>query len=177
MATIVRYRTDDFSIRPAVSSDVPVILSLIRGLAEYEHLLDDCIATEERLEFWLFQQKKAEVIVGEVGGDPVGFALFFTSFSTFLAKPGLYLEDLFIIPKARGNGYGKRMLQYLSERVVERGYGRLEWACLDWNKPSISFYLSLGAVQMNDWTTYRLTGEALEKLAKADLGYDAVRDA
>ena len=166
MTTLVRYRADNFSIRPAVPADVPLILSLIRGLAEYERLVDECIATEEQLEKWIFQEKKAEVVIGEAGGDPVGFALFFTSFSTFLSKPGIYLEDLFIIPKARGNGYGKQLLRHLARLVVERGYGRLEWACLDWNKPSIAFYLSLGAVRMDEWTTYRLTGEALEHLAR-----------
>ena len=165
MTTLVRYRPDNFSIRAATPADVPLILSLIQGLAEYERLSDDCVATVEELEKWLFVEKKAEVIIGVADGDPVGFALFFTSFSTFLAKPGIYLEDLFVIPKARGNGYGKQILRHLAGLVVERGYGRLEWACLDWNKPSIAFYLSLGAVPMDEWTTYRLTGDALETLA------------
>ncbi len=154
-----------FSIRPAVPADVPAILSLIRGLAEYERLLDACVATEELLEKWLFREGKAEVIMGVEAGRPVGFALFFTSFSTFLGKPGLYLEDLFIVPEARGRGYGKRMLRHLAGLVVGRGYGRLEWACLDWNKPSIDFYLSLDAAPLDEWTTYRLTGEALLRLA------------
>lgn len=156
-----------FSIRPAAPADAPEILSLIRGLAEYEHLLDDCVATEELLEEWLFREKKAEVVMGEADGVPVGFALFFTSFSTFLGKPGIYLEDLFIRPHARGKGFGKKMLGYLAGLVVERGYGRLEWACLDWNEPSIKFYLSLGAKRLDEWTTYRLTGEALTRLAEA----------
>lgn len=165
MTTMIRYRRDNFSIRPAVPADVPVILRLIQGLAEYENLAHECIATEELLAKWIFQEKKAEVIIGVADKDPVAFALFFPSFSTFLGKPGIYLEDLFVVPKARGNGYGKQMLKYLSRLVVQRGYGRLEWACLDWNKPSIGFYLSLGAVPMEEWTTYRLTGEALENLA------------
>ena len=166
MTTIVRYRPDNFSLRPAVPADVPTILSLIRDLAEYERLSDECVATEEALDRWLFREKLAEAVIGVADGDPVGFALFFTSFSTFLAKPGIYLEDLYVVPKARGNGYGKQILRHLAGLVVERGYGRLEWACLDWNKPSIAFYLSLGAVAMDEWTTYRLTGDALAALAK-----------
>ncbi len=154
-----------FAIRPAVPADVPAILSLIRGLAEYERLLDACIATEEQLAKWLFAEKKAEVIMGTLAGKAIGFALFFTSFSTFLAKPGLYLEDLFILPEMRNRGYGKQMLGHLARLVVERGYGRLEWACLDWNEPSIAFYRSLDAVLMDEWTTFRLTGAALERLA------------
>lgn len=169
MSTIVRYRTDNFSIREAVPADAPVIARLIRELAEYERLSDECFVTPELLDKWVFQEKKAEVIMGEAAGDVVAFALFFPSFSTFLAKPGLYLEDLFVVPKARGNGYGRRMLQYLSRQVLRRGYGRLEWACLDWNKPSIGFYLSLGAVPLDEWTTYRLSGEALAALAGAKL--------
>ncbi len=165
MTTLVRYRADNFSIRPATPEDVPVILSLIQALAEYERLSDECVATPEELHKWLFVEGKAEAIIGVADGDPVGFALFFTSFSTFLAKPGIYLEDLFVIPKARGNGFGRRILSHLASLVVERGYGRLEWACLDWNKPSIAFYLSLGAVPMDEWTTYRLTGGALDALA------------
>ena len=166
MTTLIRYRYDNFSIRPAVPGDVPAILSLIRQLAEYERLEDDCVATAEMLDRWIFRENKAEVAMGVADGDVVAFALFFTSFSTFLGKPGIYLEDLFVIPKARGNGYGKRLLQYLSRLVVKRGYGRLEWACLDWNKPSIDFYLSLGAKPLDEWTTYRLTGDALGKLAE-----------
>lgn len=169
MAEYANTWSDNFTIRPAVPADVPVIHGLIRGMAEYEHLLDDFVATEEGLEKWIFQEKAAEVVMGEADGEAVGYALFFTSFSTFLAKPGIYLEDLFIKPAVRNRGYGKRMLQYLSRLVVARDYGRLEWACLDWNKPSIAFYLSLGAVQLGDWSTYRLTGDALEGLAGADL--------
>lgn len=160
----------DFHIVPATPADVPDILALIRGLAEYEHLLNDCIATEELLRKWIFDEGKAEVIMGKANGKALGFALFFTSFSTFLGKPGIYLEDLFILPHARGNGFGKKMLAHLAGLVVERGYGRLEWACLDWNEPSIQFYLSLGAQPLNEWTTYRLTGNSLEQLASTRQG-------
>lgn len=156
---------DNFIIRPSLPSDIPVILSLIRGLAEYEQMLDDVVATEELLRTWLFKEKRAEVVLGEAGGEVVGFALFFTNFSTFLGRPGIYLEDLFVVPEARGNGCGKRILAHLAKLVVERGYGRLEWSCLDWNKPSIDFYLSLGATRMDEWTVYRLTGDALKKMA------------
>lgn len=159
---------DGFILRPAVPGDVATILTLIRELAEYENLRDECVATEESLHNWLFRKPSAETIIGEANGRPVAFALFFTSFSTFLGKPGLYLEDVFVRPEARGKGYGKRILRYLSRLVVERGYGRLEWACLDWNAPSIAFYLSLGAVAMHDWTTYRLTGDALLRLASTE---------
>ncbi len=167
MTTIVRYRPDNFSLREATPADIPRIVELIRELAEYENLADTCVATGEALEKWLFRERTAEVVIGEADGDVVGFALFFTSFSTFLAKPGLHIEDLFIVPKARGNGYGKRILRHLSRLVLNRGYGRLEWACLDWNKSGMAFYLSLGAVQLDDWNVYRLTGEALRDLAAA----------
>lgn len=159
---------DAFTLRPAVPGDVTTILTLIRELAEYENLRDECVATEESLHNWLFRKPSAEAIIGEASGRPVAFALFFTSFSTFLGKPGLYLEDVFVRPEARGKGYGKQILRYLSRLVAERGYGRLEWACLDWNAPSIAFYLSLGAVAMHDWTTYRLTGDALLRLASTE---------
>lgn len=166
--SVVDGAQNGFTIRPAVPGDVATILALIRELAEYENLRDECVATEESLHKWLFREHKAETIIGEVDDRPVGFALFFTSFSTFLGKPGLYLEDVFVRPEARGKGYGKQMLRYLSRLVVERGYGRLEWACLDWNAPSIAFYLSLGAVAMHDWTTYRLAGDALLRLASTE---------
>ncbi len=166
MTTVIRYRQDNFAIRPAGPEDVPVILGLIRGLAEYERLLDEVVATEALLRTWLFEEKRAEVLLGEAAGDVVGFALFFTNFSTFLGRPGIYLEDLFVIPKARGNGYGRLLLERLAKLAVERGYGRLEWSCIDWNKPSIDFYLSLGATPMDEWTAYRLAGDALRTMAK-----------
>ncbi len=170
MTTIIRYRPDNFTIRDAVPDDAPVILELIRGLAEYERLADEVVADVPLLRKWIFDERKAEVVLGVAGGDIVGFALFFTNFSTFLGRPGIYLEDLFVIPKARGNGYGTLLLQHLAKLVVDRGYGRLEWACLDWNRPSIAFYLSLGAVPMDDWTVYRLAGDALRTLAEEEDG-------
>jgi len=157
---------DKLQIRFAVKKDVPLILRFIRELAEYEHMLNLVVATEDILNEWLFVKEKAEVIIGECDGEPVAYALFFHNFSTFLGRSGLYLEDLYVRPEKRGNGIGKRMLKYLVELTVERNCGRLEWSCLDWNANSISFYLSLGAEVLNDWTTYRLSGDMLSKLAK-----------
>ena len=156
----------DFIIRQAERKDCPVILSFIKALAEYENMLDDVIADEALLEEWIFDKQKAEVIFAVADGKEVGFALFFHNFSTFLGRAGIYLEDLFVLPEYRGNGYGKALLKRLAEITVERGCGRLEWSCLDWNQPSIDFYLSLGARRMDDWTMYRLTGEVLEKFAE-----------
>lgn len=149
----------------AGEEDIPVILDLIRGLAVYEEMEDQVIATEDLLREWLFEKKKAEVLLARAEGEVVGFALFFHNFSTFLGRAGIYLEDLFVRPQARGKGYGKALLQRLAAIAVERECGRLEWACLDWNRPSISFYLSLGAEPMSDWTTYRLTGATLRRNA------------
>lgn len=161
--------TNDFQIRFAVKDDVPLILKFIRDLAEYEHMLDEVVATEELLREWLFEKGKAEVIIGESDGKPVSFALFFHNFSTFLGRSGIYLEDLYVLPDMRGRGIGKKMLKYLARLAVERGCGRLEWWCLDWNKSSVEFYLSLGAEAMSDWTVYRVTGDTLINLAKAGL--------
>ncbi|HEV2719910.1 MAG TPA: GNAT family N-acetyltransferase [Thermoanaerobaculia bacterium] len=155
-----------FAIRAATESDVPLILQFIRDLAEYERLLHKVVATEEMLRASLFGNPRfAEVIIGEEDGTAVGFALFFHNYSTFLAQPGIYLEDLFVKPEARGRGYGKALLARLAQLARERGCGRVEWAVLDWNTPSIDFYKSLGAAPMDDWTVFRLTGEALERLA------------
>ncbi len=152
-------------LRPAVVEDVPTLLRFIRALAEYERLLDEVTATEEALRTTLFgPQPRAEVVLAEVGGTPVGFALYFHNYSTFLAKPGLYLEDLFVLPEHRGRGYGKALLIHLARLAVERGCGRFEWSVLDWNEPSIQFYKSLGAVPMSDWSIFRVTGAALERL-------------
>ena len=153
------------TIRFATEADIPQILSFIKELAAYEHMLDQVIATEDILHEWIFVQKKAEVLIGEIGGKPVGFALFFHNFSTFLGRAGIYLEDLYVLPEARGQGLGKTFLQRLARIAVERGCGRLEWWCLDWNKPSIDFYLSLGAEPMSDWTVYRIAGDTLHELA------------
>lgn len=153
------------TFRYAQEKDTALILRFIRDLAEYEKMLDEVVATEELLRVWLFEQKKAEVLFAVVDGMEVGFALFFHNFSTFLGRAGLYLEDLYVNPDCRGLGYGKLILRKLAQIAVERGCGRLEWWCLDWNKPSIDFYLSLGAEAMNDWTVYRIAGDALSDLA------------
>ena len=152
--------------RYAEASDAALILEFIKGLAEYEKMSDDVVATEELLKEWIFEKKKAEVLFVMEEDQEVGFALFFHNFSTFLGRAGIYLEDLFVKPEYRGKGYGKGLLKKLAQITVERGCGRLEWCCLDWNKPSIDFYLSLGAVPMEDWTIYRMTGETLERFAK-----------
>lgn len=158
--------TDTLSIRSATENDTELILRFIKELADYEHLLDQVIVTKEELCEQLFVKKYAEVLIGELNGEAVGFALFFHNFSTFLGKPGLYLEDLYVIPGARGKGLGKLLFKHLAKLALERNCGRFEWWCLDWNKPSIDFYLSLGAKPMSDWTVYRITGDDLEKLGK-----------
>ena len=155
---------EEVTFRKAVREDVPLILEFIRGLAEYEKMSDEVVATEEILDEWLFDKEKAEVIFTIAEGEEVGFDLFFHNFSTFLGRAGIYLEDLFVKPKYRGNGYGKAILKRLAQIAVERGCGRLEWSCLDWNQPSIDFYLSLGATPMSGWTGYRLTGETLANI-------------
>ncbi len=157
-------------IRPATRDDVRTILSFIRELAIYENMQDDVVATEQLLAEWIFEKQKAEVILALQDGEAVGFALYFHNFSTFLGRAGIYLEDLFVLPQARGHGCGKALLAYLARLAVTRGCGRLEWACLDWNQPSIDFYLSLGAAKMEEWTTYRLTGETLQQVAALSKG-------
>lgn len=152
--------------RYAVKADTAIILNFIKELAEYEKLSDAVVADEKMLRMTIFEQKKAEVIFALEGEKEVGFALFFHNYSTFLGRSGIYLEDLFVKPEYRGRGYGKGLLKSLAQIAVERGCGRLEWSCLDWNKPSIDFYLSLNAMPMTGWTTYRLTGETLSELAK-----------
>lgn len=152
--------------RYATRQDVSLILDFIKKLAEYEKMENEVIATEDLLEEWLFDKQKAEVIFAVVDEKEVGFALFFHNFSTFLGKAGIYLEDLFVLEEYRGHGYGKALLHELASIAVERGCGRLEWWCLDWNQPSIDFYLKLGAKPMNEWTTYRITGETLQNMAR-----------
>ena len=154
------------NFRFAKRQDVPLILKFIRELAEYEKMLDEVVADEAMLEDWLFDKEKAEVIFACLDDKEIGFALFFHNFSTFLGRAGLYLEDLYVLPEYRGNGYGKALLKKLAAIAIERQCGRLEWCCLDWNQPSIDFYLSLGAAPMSDWTTYRITGKTLNDLAK-----------
>ena len=156
---------NELKIRMATEADVPLILTFIRELADYENLLEEVVATEELLREWLFEKRKAEVIIGELDGEPVAFALFFHNFSTFLGRAGIYLEDLYVRTEARGNGVGKKMMKHLARLAVERGCGRLEWWCLDWNKDSIAFYQSIGAESMDDWTVYRVSGDMLNKLA------------
>jgi GNAT superfamily N-acetyltransferase len=154
------------TLRTATVDDVPLILQFIRELAEYERLLDDVVATEEMLRDELFGgQPRAEVILCDEGETPAGFALFFHNFSTFRGRAGIYLEDLFVRPAFRGKGYGKTLLKALAKLAVERNCARLEWAVLDWNTPSINFYKSLGALPMDEWTVFRVTGDALSKLA------------
>lgn len=158
--------SDTITIRPATRDDVPLVLEFIRDLARYERLEHEMSATEVEMDEALFGARRyAEVVFACSGGRPVGFALFFHNFSTFKGRPGIYLEDLFVRPEARGQGIGKRILAYLARTAVERRCARLEWAVLDWNEPSIGFYRSLGAVPMDEWTTFRLTGDALALLA------------
>ncbi len=157
-------------LRTAIETDVPAILELIQALAVYEKMRDDCVATEERLRATLFgDAPKAEVILAQAGdGEVAGFALFCSNYSTFLAQPGIWLEDLFVQPDYRGHGIGRNLLVHLARLAVERKCGRVEWAVLDWNAPSIGFYESLGARAMTEWTTYRLTGDAMTALASSD---------
>jgi GNAT superfamily N-acetyltransferase len=153
-------------IRPAAPADVPLILSMIRELAEFEKLAREVTATEADLKTALFGARPhAECVIAELGGKPAGFALFFHNFSTFLAKPGIYLEDLYVKSELRGKGVGRALLAHLASLAVRRGCGRFEWAVLDWNEPAIKFYQSLGAKMMEDWKINRLTGKALERLA------------
>ena len=154
------------AFRYAEEKDAALILEFIRELADYEHMLDQVVATEALLKEWIFEKKKAEVIFAMDNGKEVGFALFFHNFSTFLGRAGLYLEDLFVKPDSRGKGIGTAILKQLARIALERGCGRLEWYCLDWNKPSIDFYLSLGAEPLDEWTTYRLTGDTLKNMAR-----------
>ena len=152
--------------RFANEQDVSLIFNFIKALAEYEKMSDQVIANEDLLREWIFEKKKAEVLFAMEDGKEVGFALFFHNFSTFLGRAGIYLEDLFVMPEYRGHGHGKGLIRELARITVERGCGRLEWSCLDWNRPSIDFYLSLGAKPMDEWTIYRLTGEKLTAFAE-----------
>lgn len=158
-------KINDFKLRFAEAKDVPLILAFIKELADYEKMLDEVVATEEILLESLFERRMAEVVIGEYKNEPVAFALFFHNFSTFLGQPGIYLEDLYVKPEMRGKGMGKAILAFLAKLCLERKCGRLEWSCLDWNQPSIDFYKKMGAVPMDEWTVYRVYGEALGNLA------------
>lgn len=152
--------------RLANKNDVALILEFIKALAAYEKMEDQVVATEELLQEWIFEKKKAEVLFVMEDKKEVGFALFFHNFSTFLGRAGIYLEDLFVLPEYRGKGYGKALITKLAQIAVERGCGRLEWWCLNWNQPSIDFYLSMGAERMSDWNTYRISGNVLTELGQ-----------
>ena len=154
------------TFRMAAEEDCALILRFIRALAAYEKMSDQVVATEELLQEWIFQKRKAEVLFVCEDNAEVGFALFFHNFSTFLGRAGIWLEDLFVLPEYRGKGYGRALLAKLARITEERGCGRLEWSCLNWNQPSIGFYRSLGAAPMDEWTTYRLTGDTLLEMAK-----------
>lgn len=156
----------ELSFRNAERRDAPLILQFVRELADYENMLGEVVADESTLETWIFDRQRAEVIFALENGREIGFALFFHNFSTFLGRAGLYLEDLYVRPQYRRRGYGRAMLKKLAEIAVERGCGRLEWWCLDWNRPSIDFYLSLGAEPMSDWTVYRISGDTLTRLTE-----------
>lgn len=156
----------ELTFRNAERKDTGLVLQFIKELADYEKMLDEVVADETTLETWIFDKQKAEVIFAVEDGKEVGFALFFHNFSTFLGRAGIYLEDLYVKPECRGKGYGKAILKKLAEIAMERDCGRLEWWCLDWNKPSIDFYLSLGAEPMSDWTVYRIAGDTLKQLAE-----------
>lgn len=165
MERIISTKNEHFKIRFAEEKDVKLILEFIKELADYEKLLHEVVATEEILMDSLFIRKSAEVVIGEHDGEPVGFALFFHNFSTFVGRPGLYLEDLYVRPEMRGKGYGKILLSFLAKTAIERNCGRFEWWCIDWNEPSINFYKSIGAVPMDEWTVYRVHNDALTNLA------------
>ena len=157
---------EGFRIRKAGREDIPVVLELIKELAEYEKMSDDVVATPKLLEEWIFDKEKAHVLLGEAEGEIVGMALYFYNFSTFLGRAGIYLEDLYVKPSMRGSGMGKALLTRLARIAVEEGCGRMEWSCLNWNTPSIGFYKSLGAVPMDAWTVYRLAKDVLDELGR-----------
>lgn len=158
-----------FELRMAVEGEIPLILQFIRDIAEYEKMSDQVVATEELLREWLFEKKIAQVLIASCDGKEAGFALFFHNFSTFMGRAGLYLEDIYVRPEYRGQGLGKLFFRTLAQIAAERGCGRMEWSCLNWNEPSIRFYQSMGAVAMEDWTVYRLSGEALARLGESSV--------
>lgn len=165
MSQLITTKLAGFKLRFAEENDVSLIINFIKELAAYEQLSGQVVATEAILKESLFNRKVAEVIIGEFNGEPVSFALFFHNFSTFLGRPGIYLEDLYVKPEMRGKGIGKIMLSFLAKLVIERDCGRLEWWCLDWNESSIEFYKSVGAIPMDEWTVYRVCDQSLVALA------------
>ena len=172
MKKLIQTQFPEFTIRQAKADDAGLILSFIRELAEYEKLSNEVVATEQSLRETLFGDPRyAEALIGEYQGKPVAFALFFHNYSTFMGKPGLYLEDLYVKPEMRGKGLGKIMLSYLANIAVERGCGRFEWWVLDWNRPALDFYQKIGAVPMSEWTVHRVTGDALLRLARDSEAY------
>ncbi len=165
MDKVIDTKIEDFKLRFANKNDVPLILSFIKELAAYEKMEDEVVASEDILMQSLFKRKAAETIIGEYKGEPVGFVVFFHNFSTFLGKPGLYIEDIYVKPEMRGKGFGKTMFLFMAKLAVERDCGRMDWSCLDWNEPSIDFYKSMGAVAMDEWTIYRIHGDTLKDLS------------
>lgn len=165
MEKIIDTKMKGYKLRFAEEKDVSLILDFIKELASYEKMLNEVVATEEILKESLFHKKVAEVIIGEYKDEPVSFALFFHNFSTFLGRPGIYLEDLYVKPEMRGKGIGKIILSFLAKLALERNCGRLEWSCLDWNEPSIKFYKDMGAIPMDEWTVYRVHEEDLDNLS------------
>ncbi len=166
MNNMVNTKVEGLKLRFAEEKDAGTILGFIKELADYEKLLHEVVATEESIRESIFIRKAAEVVIAEFNGEDVGFALFFHNYSTFLGKPGLYLEDLYVQPKMRGKGIGKILLSFLAHLAIERDCGRFEWWCLDWNESSIEFYKSIGAIPMDEWTVYRVDDKALKDLAK-----------
>ena len=158
---------DEFELRETTVEDTALILSFIKGIAEYEKMSNEVVATEEVLRKSIFEDNRAKVLIAEENGYPIGFALFFFNFSTFIGKAGLYLEDIFILPEYRGKGYGKEIFKVLAKIAVENSCERMEWVCLNWNEPSIKFYKGFGSVGMEEWTTYRLAGNKIEELANS----------
>ena len=165
MSNIV-FEKGSFKIKKAEKEDALTIYELIRGIAEYEKMLDEVVNSPEMIKEWLFDKKTAETYIGEEDEKPVGFILFFHNYSTFVGRAGIYVEDLFVIPEKRGKGYGKLLLAFAAHTAVERNCGRMEWTCLNWNKPSLDFYESIGAVKMTEWITHRLAGDTLSNFAK-----------
>ncbi|MDL2310781.1 GNAT family N-acetyltransferase [Peptostreptococcaceae bacterium OttesenSCG-928-C18] len=158
-----------FKLRKTTREDTGLILGFIKELADYEKMTDDVVATEELIEEHVFDKERVEVLIAEENNIPIGFCLFFYNFSTFVGRSGIYLEDIYLKPNYRGKGYGKIIFKELAKIAVERNCGRMEWVCLDWNKPSIDFYKKMGAISMDEWTTYRLTGDSLRKVAQKEI--------